>query len=303
MTEPELAGQLLDLTGTGFVLTDPQDDDPIVYVNDAFTALTGYARDDLLGRNCRLLQGPGTDPDAVAELRRAVRDEQPTVVVVRNYRRDARRSGTRCTSPRCATITATSWPSPASRPTSRPRASRSGATPHEQSARVAAESAERRAAFLAEASPLLDASLDLHSTLDSLTRLSVPYLGDVCIVGEIRHGEVRRLAATANDPAVERLVRALPSRYPVRPGDPLSRVLASGRPEIVAEAGADLFGPGAPAGPAGGRLSERRHDRARCGRAGGSSARWRSPRCAPTGATAARISRWPRTSPGGGAGA
>jgi len=44
----------------------------------------------------------------------------------------------------------------------------------EQTARVAAQAAERRSAFLAEASPLLDASLDLRSTLDSLTRLSVP---------------------------------------------------------------------------------------------------------------------------------
>src|SRR5262245_38619377 len=89
MTDPALAATLLDFTGTGFVLTDARrDDQPIVYVNDAFTALTGYSREELLGRNCRLLQGRDTDPDAVAELRRAVRDEQPTVVVLRNYRRD-----------------------------------------------------------------------------------------------------------------------------------------------------------------------------------------------------------------------
>ena len=92
---------------------------------------------------------------------------------------------------------------------------------------------ERRSAFLAEASPLLDASLDLRSTLDSLTRLSVPFLGDVCIVDEVRLHEVRRLSAAAADPAIERLVRELPSRYPVDPGDPVARVLDSGRAEIL----------------------------------------------------------------------
>jgi CheY-like chemotaxis protein len=114
-----------------------------------------------------------------------------------------------------------------------------------QTARVAAEVAERRSAFLAEASPLLDASLDLRSTLDSLTRLSVPFLGDVCLVDEIHLHEVRRLAAAATDPAVERLVRNLPAGYPVRAGDPIARVVETGRAEILTGAGASVFGPAA----------------------------------------------------------
>lgn len=113
----------------------------------------------------------------------------------------------------------------------------------EQTARVAAQAAERRSAFLAEASPLLDASLDLRSTLDSLTRLSVPFLADVCIVDEIHFNDVRRLAAAAADPAIEQLVRDLPSRYPVDPGDPIARVVESGRSEILR--GTDVFGPAA----------------------------------------------------------
>ncbi len=108
-----------------------------------------------------------------------------------------------------------------------------------------AQTAERRSAFLSEAGPLLDASLDLRSTLDSLTRLSVPYLGDVCLVDGVEFGEVRRLAAAAADPAVERLVRALPTTYPVRPGDPIARAIDSGRSEILAGAGAGVFGPAA----------------------------------------------------------
>jgi serine phosphatase RsbU (regulator of sigma subunit) len=112
-----------------------------------------------------------------------------------------------------------------------------------QRARVAAEVAESRSAFLAGASPLLDASLDLRSTLDSLTRLSVPFLGEVCLVDEIHFGEVRRVAAAAVDPAVELLVRELPTGYPVVAGDPVARVIESGRAEIISGGGVSVFGP------------------------------------------------------------
>ena len=76
----------------------------------------------------------------------------------------------------------------------------------------------------------------------------MPFLGDVCVVDEIHFGEVRRLAAAAADPAVERLVRELPTGYPVHAGDPIARVIETGRAEIVT--GAGIFGPaaGAPAG-------------------------------------------------------
>ena len=106
----------------------------------------------------------------------------------------------------------------------------------ERGAREAAE-------FLAEASPLLDASLDLRSTLDSLARLSVPFLADVCVVNEIRFDEVHRLAAAAVDPETHALVRALPAQYRVRHDEPLARVLETGQAEIIAGAGAPVFGP------------------------------------------------------------
>ena len=57
-------------------LTDPhQADNPIVFCNHAFEQLTGYTQAEILGRNCRFLQGADTDPEAVAEIRRG--DRQP----------------------------------------------------------------------------------------------------------------------------------------------------------------------------------------------------------------------------------
>src|SRR5687768_4175814 len=63
-------------------------DNPIVEVNTAFEVLTGYSRDEIVGRNCRFLSGPGTDPEARAALRSAVAQGRPTLVELVNYRKD-----------------------------------------------------------------------------------------------------------------------------------------------------------------------------------------------------------------------
>lgn len=71
------------------VITDPrQADNPIVFCNKAFQMLTGYRRDEILGRNCRFLQGPETDPAAVRELHDAVEAGQDCAVDILNYRKD-----------------------------------------------------------------------------------------------------------------------------------------------------------------------------------------------------------------------
>ncbi|MEF2552894.1 PAS domain-containing protein [Aurantimonas sp. A2-1-M11] len=71
------------------IITDPrQDDNPIVFANAAFQDLVGYERDEIIGRNCRFLQGPDTDQDALQRLRQAIADETAINVELRNYRKD-----------------------------------------------------------------------------------------------------------------------------------------------------------------------------------------------------------------------
>lgn len=72
-----------------FVVTDPSlPDNPIVYATQGFLNLTGYTLDQVLGRNCRFLQGPETDPKAVEKIRIAIEDGSDMSVCLLNYRVD-----------------------------------------------------------------------------------------------------------------------------------------------------------------------------------------------------------------------
>lgn len=71
------------------IVTDPhQPDHPIVFANQAFADLTGYPVNEVLGRNCRFLQGPETDPLAIQQIREALLARTNLAVELRNYRRD-----------------------------------------------------------------------------------------------------------------------------------------------------------------------------------------------------------------------
>ena len=71
------------------ILSDPhQDDCPIIFCNRAFEKLTGYKQDDILGSNCRFLQGPDTDPAAVDRIRTAIAKREDIHEELFNYRKD-----------------------------------------------------------------------------------------------------------------------------------------------------------------------------------------------------------------------
>ncbi|WP_416838466.1 bacterio-opsin activator domain-containing protein [Haloferax sp. DFSO52] len=83
----DLKEQAMDEAPIGITIADyTLPDRPLVYVNEAFESMTGYSAATALGRNCRYLQGPKTDPERVAELRAAIDAEESASVELLNYR-------------------------------------------------------------------------------------------------------------------------------------------------------------------------------------------------------------------------
>jgi PAS domain S-box-containing protein len=81
----------IEMTRMPMVVTDPnQPDNPIAFVNRAFLDLTGYREEQVLGRNCRFLQGEQTDPHTVEEIRGALREQRAVAVDILNYKADGR---------------------------------------------------------------------------------------------------------------------------------------------------------------------------------------------------------------------
>lgn len=87
--ELELKQMAIEEAPIGISIADATvDDTPLVYVNEAFQSLTGYAADEICGQNCRFLQGEETDLETAETLREAVENEYPVSVDIRNYRAD-----------------------------------------------------------------------------------------------------------------------------------------------------------------------------------------------------------------------
>ncbi len=107
----------------------------------------------------------------------------------------------------------------------------------EEAARAGARAGQRRLAFLAEANRTLTTSLDVDETLDSLTRLAVPTLGDWCAVEARTSGDqASRLHVAHSDARRVEQVETLLRRYPRDPGAPqglTSQVMATGRPMLL----------------------------------------------------------------------
>jgi len=76
-------------TTVSFCVTDPsQLDNPVIFISDGFTKLTGYEFDEVVGRNCRFLQGARTDRNDVDKIMNAIKDEKECSVKLLNYKKD-----------------------------------------------------------------------------------------------------------------------------------------------------------------------------------------------------------------------
>jgi methyl-accepting chemotaxis protein PixJ len=89
--EEEMRPRSRALAGTtmGICIADAtRADYPLTYCNSAFEKMTGYSYAEAIGRNCRFMQGPDTDQNAIAQIRLALREKRDCHVILKNYRKD-----------------------------------------------------------------------------------------------------------------------------------------------------------------------------------------------------------------------
>jgi PAS domain S-box-containing protein len=86
---PHVLTQILDTCVNGVTLTDPDlEDSPIVYANKAFEDICGYPQEEIVGRNCRFLQGTDRNQPELDKLRAAIKKGEPIEITLRNYRKN-----------------------------------------------------------------------------------------------------------------------------------------------------------------------------------------------------------------------
>lgn len=79
----------IDGVGVGVVITDPlQEDNPMIYCNKSFEELTGYDKAEIIGKNCRFLQGEDTSLVAVEKIHKALAKQESVRVEIKNYRKN-----------------------------------------------------------------------------------------------------------------------------------------------------------------------------------------------------------------------
>lgn len=86
---PQVLAAILDECVNGVTLADPDlEDAPIVYANKAFERLTGYSQEEIVGHNCRFLQGDDRDQEARRQIAEAMKKHESVEVTLRNYKKD-----------------------------------------------------------------------------------------------------------------------------------------------------------------------------------------------------------------------
>jgi PAS domain S-box-containing protein len=214
-SEAQLRDRAVLATGISFTLADARADDlPLIWINPAFSLTTGYASEEVIGRNCRFLQGPATDRAVVRSMREALERGEDMSATVLNYRKDGTafwnqlamspvRDGQGVVTHYVGVQTDVTERVEADRvrdeALAAERAAREDAdrarmeadrarADAEESARSAARAlrladrSKARLALVAEATGLLAATLDVDDSLERLTNLIVPLLADWVVI-------------------------------------------------------------------------------------------------------------------------
>lgn len=232
-------------SSTSFTVSDRgQEDDPLIWVDPAFERMTGYRVDDVVGRNCRFLQGPGTDRAEVYRIRRALEAGEAVGAELLNYREE----GTAFWNALAIT----------------PVLDGDGRITHfigvqtdvtaqvlagieherlltaEREAREAADRARAQLALIENVGVILGRSLDFEDVLQHVVSAAVPELGDVCAVDLLepvdgdRPPLMRRVAVAYRRPELASLYWHLAEsdrRHPERTY--LTRLLETGQSVLV----------------------------------------------------------------------
>ena len=211
--------RLVDLavrsSANGIVITDATaPGHPIVYVNPAFEHMTGYSAGEVLGENCRFLQGNDRDQPALDELRAALGEERECRAVLRNYRKDGTLFWNELhVSPvydeEGRLVNFVGVQDDVTR-RKQDEEERDLLLLREQAVKEEAEAARRRLGLLARTGEVLSASLEYSTTIARVARLTIPEFADWCLVDILEEdGSLRQLAAAHTDPEKEVLLQEL----------------------------------------------------------------------------------------------
>ncbi|MDQ3639414.1 MAG: PAS domain S-box protein, partial [Actinomycetota bacterium] len=211
--------RLVDLavrsSANGIVITDATaPENSIVYVNPAFERMTGYPAGEVLGENCRFLQGEDRDQPALDELRAALGEERECRAVLRNYRKDGTLFWNELhVSPvydeEGRLVNFVGVQDDVTR-RKKDEEERDLLLLREQAVKEEAEAARRRLGLLARTGEVLSASLEYSTTIARVARLTIPEFADWCLVDILEDdGSLRQIAAAHADPEKEELLREL----------------------------------------------------------------------------------------------
>ena len=238
-----LQEQAIVATDVCFTITDPRrPDNPLIWVNPAFTRVTGYPAAEALGRNCRFLQGPGTDPAAVTAIREAIHDARQETVTLLNYRADGSAFWNQLTLTPVLdgsgeVVNFVGVQSDVSARISVER-QREAALLEAQRGREVAETARRRLQLMSEASATLTGTLDVAELMDRLAHLCVPALADCIFIARlgadnaIASAVVRHRDGREDDLAD---LTAGVTRRPLAPRSPAADALRTGAAIVVTD--------------------------------------------------------------------